>query len=123
MVKTRTSVQEIPGWIPTIYKFTVWKESGAPPYKCACALLTFSKQLSRLLYNKHALSDGPNVDEILLDLFKTLDITKALIVQGPYHTSEVCEADYALQRFACDRERCIEGGIDTHHFRFRRIYF
>jgi hypothetical protein len=43
VVKTRTSVREIPGSIPTIYEFSVWKESGAPPYKCARALLVFSK--------------------------------------------------------------------------------
>ena len=53
MVKTRTSLREIPGSIPTIFKFSVWKESGAPPYKSAHALLVFSKKLSRLLYNKH----------------------------------------------------------------------
>ena len=43
VVKTRTSVREIPGSIPTIYEFSVWKDSGAPPYKCARALLVFSK--------------------------------------------------------------------------------
>ena len=42
VVKTRTSVREIPGTIPTIYEFSVWKESGAPPYICARALLVFS---------------------------------------------------------------------------------
>ena len=40
-----------------------------------------------------------------------------------HHNFEVCEAVYASQRFACERERCIQGGVDTHHFRFRRIYF
>ena len=43
VVKTRTTVREIPGSILTIYEFSVWKESGAPPYKCARALLVFSK--------------------------------------------------------------------------------
>ena len=40
-----------------------------------------------------------------------------------YHTYEVCEAVYAFQRFACDCESCIQGGVDTHHFRFGRIDF
>ena len=65
MVKTRTLVREIPGSIPTIYEFSVWKETGAPPYKCARALSVFSKKLSRLLYtnhNKHAL--GQNTKQI-----------------------------------------------------------
>ena len=43
VVKTRTPVREIHGSIPTIYEFSVWKESGARPYKCARALLVFSK--------------------------------------------------------------------------------
>ena len=38
VVKTRTSVREIPVPIPTIYEFSVWKESGVPPYKYAPAL-------------------------------------------------------------------------------------
>ena len=42
MVKTRTSVLEIPGSIPTRYEFSV-----------VGALLVFSKYLSRLLYTKH----------------------------------------------------------------------
>ena len=54
MVKTRTSVREIPGSIPTMYEFSVWKESGAPPYKCACALLVFNKYLSSLLYTSRS---------------------------------------------------------------------
>ena len=41
VVKTRTSMREIQGIMPTIYEFSVWKESGAPPDKCA--LLVFSK--------------------------------------------------------------------------------
>ena len=43
VVKTRTSVREIPGSIPTIYEFSIWKESSAPSYKCACDLLVLSK--------------------------------------------------------------------------------
>ena len=39
VVKTQSSVREIPGSIPTIYEFSVWKESGAPRYKCARVLL------------------------------------------------------------------------------------
>ena len=46
-------MREIQGSIPIIYEFTAWKESGAPPYKYAHALLAFSKKLSRLLYNKN----------------------------------------------------------------------
>ena len=42
-IKTRTSVREIPGSIPAINKYLSWKESGAAPYKCARALLVFSK--------------------------------------------------------------------------------
>ena len=34
---------EISSSIPTIYELAVWKESGVQPYKCARALLVFSK--------------------------------------------------------------------------------
>ena len=40
MDKTRTSVRDIQGSIPTIY-FSVWKVSGAPEYKYARTLLVF----------------------------------------------------------------------------------
>ena len=40
-----------------------------------------------------------------------------------FHTSKVCKALYTSQRFACDRERCIQGCVYTHHLRFRSIDF
>ena len=40
-----------------------------------------------------------------------------------YDTSKVCEAFYAFQNFERDRESCILGGVDTHHFCFRYIDF
>ena len=52
VVKTRTSVREIPGSILTKHEFSVWKESSTSPYKCDRALLVFSEELSPLLYTK-----------------------------------------------------------------------